>query len=424
MDDFDRVCLYAKEKNKVALTHYIKSGGNIGVLRGGMYSPIMQLAREGDGATVDFLTNYFPVSLHEAVQGAVMGSAFKLMQRLLAQGASVNYAIRGAGILGCHSTINTLLDQGAHIYQAIIGAAIAGHGDLVDALLRLQQGGLIHMAVFGAALGSAQAKPRALMNTLINYRGGELGVAVCGAAMAGQTQLVDGLVTAATVNTAMHGAALGGCEPLIKLLLSKGASKDVAAKGLATGGHGALLAKYLANGANINFALTGAAAGWHLALIHSLLKKRGAHIDAVKQGIASGSHDINLASMLRLLVFLDNDTLRKRVIDAMDWQQRFPTAMLFAKANYMHECIQQHHIRYDVASSQFDEAQTKLLLSSALKPAESHVVTEKSPPVQACHQQSSSWHLWRPSPDQDLMSTVPVRSFEMTEIPLAPKRMS
>lgn len=289
----DLICKLAKEQNKEGLADLISSGVCIDI-HNEIETPAQRIASE---KKVDVKALALLISmgapLNTAVWGAARGGHLSLVGALLRRGASINSAAAGAALGGHLDLVRNCIRFGASINSAVVGAALGGHIVLVENLIRC--GASLNEAVWSAARGGHLA----LVEDLIS-RGASLNFAVGGAARGGHLTLVENLIErGAPLDDAVKGAAIGGYFSLVEGLIHCGASLDSAVAGAALGGHFAFVEDLIRRGASLNLAAKGAARGGHLALLENLIQ-RGAMINMPVLAAAIGGH----LNLIEYLIFL------------------------------------------------------------------------------------------------------------------------
>ena len=141
----------------------------------------------------------------------------------------------------------------------------------------------------GPEKGDFYAGYRGDTTNLEKHSSGAIDWYVCGAALAGRTELVLqclALGEHVSRGDALEGAAAGGHKDLVQILLDKGVSPKPGLFGAAMGGHLDLVQLMLDKGAKPNMGLRGAAMGGHLNIV-KLMFEHGA--DEKDKALASAS---------------------------------------------------------------------------------------------------------------------------------------
>ncbi|KAK3173425.1 hypothetical protein OEA41_006754 [Lepraria neglecta] len=298
-----------------------------------------------------------------ALQAALQGGHYRIVQTLLDEGADINAqggfygnALQAASYGGYDKVVQILLDKGADINaqggfygNALQAASYGGYDKVVQILLDKgadinTQGGEYSNALQAASDGGHDKVVQTLLDkgADINAQGREYGNALQAASYGGHDKVVQTLLDkGADINAqggfysnALQAASDGGHDKVVQTLLDKGA--DINAQGgffgtalqaASYGGHDKVVQTLLDKGADINAqgggygnALQAASDGGHDKVVQTLLDK-GADINAqggffgnALQAASYRGHD----KVVRLL--LNHDT----VVDRKDIQGRTP----------------------------------------------------------------------------------------------------
>ncbi|MFW2532812.1 MULTISPECIES: hypothetical protein [unclassified Legionella] len=340
----------AKKNDVTELAQLEKEGFSLGAFYC-EYNAVILLAKEKNIEAVELLLTRFNLSINYAVQGYAMGGHVRLVNQLIAQGASKNYAAKGFAIGGYVHEVNQLIAQGAnkdyaaegfgiggHVHEAkqliaqgasrgkaTRGFAIGGHVDAVNQLMA--EGANKANAIEGFAIGGRWREVKKLRTET-----GDENDALAGFAMGGHVYEVNQLMAQRRpIACVLMRYAEGGHILQVKELIPQvrpAMSKNDLVISYARGGHVNPVNELIAQGAGPESALTGYASRGYLKEVNELLSKKGAacrNAEWAASCYGLGGH-INEANLLHLMSFSDTHELRKciaeqYVIDLLDLGQ-------------------------------------------------------------------------------------------------------
>ncbi|USQ15409.1 hypothetical protein J2N86_14280 (plasmid) [Legionella lytica] len=328
----------AKSKDELELAHLESEGFSLGAFYCA-YNAVMLLAKENNIEAVEFLLTRFNLSVNYAVQGYAMGGHVRMVNQLIAQGASKNHAAKGFAIGGYVDEVNQLIAQGVNKDYAAEGFGIGGHVD--EAKQLIAQGASRDKTTMGFAIGGHEQ----VVNQLI-AEGANKNYAIEGYAISGRVHEVKELSTEiGDENDALAGFAMGGHVHEVNQLMGKERPIECALIGYAEGGHilqvkqlilqaslpmskNDLVISYaqgghvkpvnelIAQGASPECALSGYAKRGYLKEVNELLSQKGAahYADWAASSYGLGGY-INEANLLPLMSFTHAQELRKCIAE-------------------------------------------------------------------------------------------------------------
>ncbi|MFJ1270140.1 hypothetical protein ACD661_16400 [Legionella lytica] len=358
----------AKSKDQIELANLENEGFSLGVFYCAD-NAVMLLAKENNIEAVEFLLTRFNLSINYAAQGYAMGGHIRIVNQLIAQGASKDHAAKGFARGGYVDEVNQLIAQGAnkdyaaegfgiggHLHEAkqllaqgasrdktVRGFAVGGHGHEVNQLIT--EGANKNYAIQGFAIGGHVREVKQLNTEVLDVND-----ALAGFAMGGHVHEVNQLmVQSRPIACTLMGYAEGGHILQIKQLMpqvSSSMSKNDLVISYARGGHVNAVNELIAQGVGPECALSGYASRGYLKEVNELLSQKGAahYADWAASSYGLGKY-INEANLLSLLSFTDAQELRtciaeKYVMDLPDL--RDPTHSEIQRKKIIEEYILQH----------------------------------------------------------------------------------
>ncbi len=322
VDKFLKIYQLVKEKNEPKLNEMVKQGICIGRYYN-EHNVISLLAKEGDIDSVNFLLNKFKANLNDAVFGYACGGHVDAVNKLLAEGASIDYAIRGYAYAGQVDMVNKLLAQGTRVCVAIAiqGYALGGHVDEINKLIEVPCPDFYREEAICSYAFRGQVDE---VNKLLLKQGGSYDycMAIEGYAYGGHIDEVNKLINDPSLSklekktyrlSAIRGYALGGyVDEVNTLILQHEFHKealDAAVYAYARGGHLDLTDNPTDQNADPKILMGGFARSWHIAEVNGLIAMGISYSSAVSGYLLD--RQPGKENLLRLMSFTDDKKLRQ-----------------------------------------------------------------------------------------------------------------
>ena len=192
-------------------------------------------------------------------------------------------------------------------------AELARDNEINSVHVLLSYGANKTYAAYGAALGGNKVLAESL-----RAQGASINLTATGAAQGGHREYAESLREqgATDIDRIAAGAAIGGYCEYAEFLRTQGASMDWIAGGAAQGGHCEYVESLREQGADIDWIANGAAFGGQREYVE-FLQAQGAGISAIAHGFISGEHVSCEKSAFQLLVYINNDVFRNKLIHAL-----------------------------------------------------------------------------------------------------------
>lgn len=212
-----------------------------------------------------------------------------------------------------------------------------------DEIYELLTAPVIHLAETGAVDA---------VNFLLGFRSNLKDEALEGYARANNADQVNlSLMSGATFNRAVFGAACGGHEKLVQYLLAKGGKTESAISGYARGGFEKQVKDLLTQDpGKIHFAVYNYACGGHFKLLEDMLRDGGDLYDAMR-GFSNHGYFDDKNKFLYLLTMLTNRKLQLELTKSADnrYPRYFRADHMLRQSVRLKKAMQLHHLSYNQA---------------------------------------------------------------------------